>query len=239
MKKTLTIVIPIFNGFQYLEDILASISRQYADWALTLEEVLIVNDGSTDATREDFIAHERQEPFCRKVIVHKENLGKGAAIKTGMRHSRGDHILFLDVDQSTGWKSVSSVIEQAHKNPEAIICGSRGMENSIVKKPQSSWRSFMGRVGSITVKNLFSLKVIDTQCGCKIFPRKVIPHILEQSTINRWAIDIELLLICKKLDVDLIEVPIIWSNAPRSQVKPWHFITTALEVVRIYFSRIF
>ena len=240
MKKSLSIVIPVYNEGDLVQDIIQSISENREKLTYELGEVVVVDDGSVSSKccRIFFDTLDMNDyNFSLRLIEHEKNLGKGAAIKTGMKVTTGSHIMFVDVDQSTAWESVRSLLKFSFENPEYVVCGSRAVIGSVVKIKQSKWRILLGRWGGKIIHSFFKIPINDTQCGCKVFPKKVADMLTREGYTNRWAVDVEWLSKCVRYNIPLKEFPVSWTDSRDSQVKPWHFIVTALEILRIYIKK--
>lgn len=114
MEQSLSIVIPARNEAAGLERLLPALRERHPD-----AELLVVDDGSTDATRETALRHGA------KVISHPYGQGNGAAVKTGARAAAGECLVFLDADGQHDADDVARLLETLHQGYEMVV-GARG-----------------------------------------------------------------------------------------------------------------
>jgi dolichyl-phosphate beta-glucosyltransferase len=214
---TYSIVLPAYNeseriGYS-LERILAHASRHGWD-----AEVLVVNDGSTDATAQIVTDLARTHPGLR-LIENPGNRGKGYSVRNGMLRARGDILLFSDAD-------LSSPIEEAGKLFAAIsqgadiAMGSRWLQPELQTQRQPLLRQFYGRIFNLSLRTILGLNFKDTQCGFKAFTRQAAQAIFPLQKIERWGFDPEVLYLARKLGFSIQEVPVLWSHREGTRINP-------------------
>ncbi len=217
----LSVIIPCWNEQKNLENGVLDEVSQYLTAQSYLWEVIIVDDGSTDGSRElirQFV-HGRQG-FALLEAVHG---GKPAAVWAGIQVARGDVVLFADMDQSTPIQELSKLLPWYEQGFDVVI-GSRGMAREAY--------SVLRRLGSViflTLRRLFILRDIrDTQCGFKSCRREaaleVFPRLqyFQQERPAGWrvsAYDVELLHLFEKAGYRIKEVVVRWANRDRSDTK--------------------
>ena len=215
MRPDLSVVIPSFNEearlSSSLEALAAYLSRRAESLAV---EVVVVDDGSSDRTASRAEETGRRLGLSLRVLVHERNRGKGAAVRSGVLAAEGRLVLVSDADFSTPmseWEKLA-----AAEAPVAI--GSRGVDESLVKERQPFYRVFVGKLFNRLVRLLAVPGIRDTQCGFKLFAREAAREIFSRSTIDRFAYDVETLLLARKLGYAIAEVPVLWFNSPDSRV---------------------
>ena len=208
----LSIVIPCYNE---AKDITSNVNKvkNYLNDKKIDHELILVNDGSKDNTKEVIEAIPGVV-----ALSYDKNRGKGGAVKYGIEHATGDYTLFMDADLSTDISAIEKVIELA-PNYDLVI-GSRHAEGSVIKKKQPFLRVFIGRCCRLLVKMLFHTKFKDTQCGFKAMRTDVAKQIVEKQLINDFAFDVEYLYIAKLNDLSIYELGITWSDDRGSTVSP-------------------
>lgn len=226
---SLTIVIPAYNEENHIAGTLATVT-EFLTGRGDRFEILVVDDGSTDRTVE--VASDNAPPGCR-VLRLVTNRGKGAAIRTGVLASRGDHVLLCDADLATPITDLERL--EPHLEEASIVIGSRAVADSDVTRPQGAGRQSMGK--SLN-KMLHMMGVCeefqDTQCGFKLLDGEVARMMFRQMTIDRFAFDIELLMLAKRLEVKVREVGVHWEDQPFSSVRPIRDSTrTLFDILRI------
>jgi dolichyl-phosphate beta-glucosyltransferase len=227
MTKTQTapdvsVIIPCYNEEKNLEHGVLDEVHHYLEDQPMSWEVLIVNDASTDRSRE--LIAEFIEGKSRYRLLDIPHGGKPAAVWAGIQAARGDVILFTDMDQSTSiseWDRLQPWYDRGYD----VVIGSRGRTregSSILRK--------LGSVVFLTLRQLVLLKEIrDTQCGFKscqrcialeIFPQ--LAAIKAQAKPTGWkvsAYDVELLHLCEKAGYRICEVDVNWRNRDLSDTK--------------------
>lgn len=215
--QSLTVVIPAFNEARRIGATLGTMLpwlQQHAPGA----QVIVVDDGSADATCEVVAEMAAALPQLRLEKLGR-NRGKGAAVRRGVELAQSEWILFSDADLSTP-------IEELHKLREAIVAGSdiaiasRALPTSHVARRQPAYRERMGRTFNGFVRALALPGFADTQCGFKLFRADAAKRCFARMTIERFAFDVEVLFIARKLGYRIAEVGVAWHNDEHSTVHP-------------------
>jgi dolichyl-phosphate beta-glucosyltransferase len=212
-----SLVLPAYNERHRIEACLQRVAEWRAarpggwDW-----EVLLVDDGSSDATAAAAERAAAAAGLPLKLLRHPKNRGKGAAIRTGVLASSGDPILVSDVDLSTPLSEWVKLAERLPTHPVAI--GSRAVDRNLVRRRQPFYRVAFGRAGNLLVR-LFAVSGIgDTQCGFKLFRGDLARRLFGRSKIDRFAWDMEILYLARREGVPIAEVPVLWFDSPDSRV---------------------
>jgi glycosyltransferase involved in cell wall biosynthesis len=185
-------------------------ARDYAS------ELIVVSDGSRDATAA--IAREAGGGRA-EVIELPVNRGKGFAVRVGVAAARGEVVLFSDVDLSTPLDEVARFLAR-HEAGADVVFGSRALRESRVATRQSWWRETMGRGFNQIMRRVLPLETRDSQCGFKSFRRDAARAIFRRARIDRYAFDVEVLWIARRLGLRVEEAPVVWRNDPLSKVHP-------------------
>lgn len=228
----LSVIIPAFNEAKRLPETLKKV-RDYLGMQKYSYEVIIVNDGSADKTKEvisDLMANRSDWPGF-KLISYQENKGKGYAVKTGMLEAKGQWRLLMDADNSTDISEIEKFLK--HTSNLEVIIGSRYLDTASIKIRQPWERRIVSRFGNWLTKLTTGLDIVDTQCGFKLFSAQAVENIFPCQTIDRWAFDIELLAIAKVRGYKIKEVPVDWYNAAGSQVSKTAALQTFKELWQI------
>jgi dolichyl-phosphate beta-glucosyltransferase len=216
-SPSLSIVIPAYNEQNRIAVTLEKII-QYLQECDFSSEVVVVDDGSSDKTKE-IIESFYEKPIPLKLIHFSSNHGKGWAIKAGVQASKGRYILFTDADLSTPITEVRKLLDYLEKDYDIAI-GSRALQQSILLVRQSWWRQGMGKIFNRLIR-LFVLKGIkDTQCGFKCFKKDVAKKLFSLSLLSGFAFDVEILFLASRMNYKIAEVPVTWRNDPESKVNP-------------------
>lgn len=214
----LSIIIPAFNEEKRLGRTLTRI-RDYFDAHPVGSggiEMIVVDDGSTDATPRLVEECARQMPSLR-LVSNGENRGKGYSVRHGMLEARGRVALFTDAD-------LSSPIEESEKLLRAIrvgndvAIGSRALNRSLIAVHQSRFREIAGIIFNGFVRLFTRLPFEDTQCGFKAFVREPSRIIFEQQRTERFGFDPEILFLAQRHGLRSTEIPVRWAHDPATKV---------------------
>ncbi len=210
----LSIVIPAYNEEKRLAPTL-HICQDYLSKHPEIERVIVVNDGSRDHTTRVF--HESVGHDPRFTLVNlPQNKGKGFAVRAGIQAATSAYVLFTDSDLSTPITFAETLLNEA-KNADVVI-GSRKLSKSLITKSQPLYRRLISRVGDLVRKSFFLKNIQDTQCGFKLFDREKVTPLLALAHVNRYAFDIELLVIAQENKLRIKEVPVEWHHDELSKI---------------------
>ena len=242
----LSVIIPAYNEEKRLpatlEEIDKYLSKQDYEY-----EIIVVSDGSKDKTAEVAMSYV-QKIKNLKIIDNKENHGKGYVVRQAMLEATGDYRLFTDADNSTSidqvekmWpyfrketRSLSEAKDSYFESEYDIVIGSRDVEGAVLAVPQSFQRRMLGDTFNLVVKIVAGFwGISDTQCGFKGFTARAVENIFPKCKIDRWAFDVEILVIAKKMGYKIKEMPVTWVNDPYSKVKLKGMIRMLSEVLQI------
>lgn len=210
MARPLSVILPAWNEAERLGATLEAVGAFLSAHAPG-GEVLVVDDGSTDGTPD--VARR----LGARVLVHPENRGKGAAVRTGMLAAEGDFRLFCDVDLSTPMEEALR-LRAALERGGAVALGSRMISGATVTRARQRRRAALSVVFNQLIREL-APGVSDTQCGFKMFTAEAANLLFRRSRINRYAFDVEVLLIARRHGLRIEEVPIRWAEADSSRVR--------------------
>jgi putative flippase GtrA len=176
-------------------------------------EIVLVDDGSTDATADAALAAGADQ-----VVVLPENRGKGAAIRAGVAAARGRTIAFTDADLAYSPDQLLRVIGEVEAGWDVAI-GSRRHPDS----ERARGAGVLRDVGSRAV-NLLAMGVLlshphDTQCGLKAFRSDVAKPVFALGRVDRFAFDIEVLHLVERHGFTVAEVPVRLEMGERSTVR--------------------
>lgn len=211
----LSVVIPAYNEQERLGNTLNAI-LSYLDSKPIRAEVLVVDDGSSDATSE--LAAETLGRRRGRVITNVENRGKGYSVRRGITEARGRWVLMCDADLSTPIEEYDRLAETARDRDLDIVIASRGLPESKIEVYQNAIRQTMGKTFNVIVRSLTGLRLRDTQCGFKLMDRNRVLPIVEKSIIDGFAFDVELLYVASRFGLSIAELPVVWRNSPDSRV---------------------
>ena len=218
MGTTLSLVIPAFNEESRLPAFLVQVRGYLEGTDLESYEVIVVNDGSTDATARLVVDLAETWPLLR-LMGHDRNLGKGAAVRLGVLSARSDLILFADADGATPLSEELSLREAIAAGADLAV-GSRIIGGS-VGVIRSQYRAILGRAFARAVRLAVPVSVRDPQCGFKLFRREVGRHLFGMCSENGYLFDLEVLALADRLGYRATEVSVRWREMPGSKVRPF------------------
>ena len=214
----LSIIIPAYNEEKRIGKSLRDISAYFATRDQQYE-LLVVDDGSSDGTAAVVTAAAAENPHI-SLISSERNRGKGHALRMGVLASSGERVLVSDADLSTPIDEVETLEAAMVAGNCDIAIGSRALALSRILKRQPWWGQGMGKIFNRIVKFIVLDGFEDTQCGFKLFNGEKAREIFSRAVTDRFAYDVEILLLGRKSGYRIIEVPIRWINAPGSKVNP-------------------
>lgn len=230
-KIYISIIIPAYNEERRLSKTLEKVDEYLKKQSFSYE-IIVVSDGSKDKTSQvvkDLIPRIQN----LRLIDNKENHGKGYVVRQGMLDAKGEYRLFTDADNSTSIDQIEKMLPEFEKGFKVII-GSRDIKGAVIATPQSWIRRRLGDIFNLIVQVISGLWGIwDTQCGFKGFTSRAVEDIFPKCKIDRWAFDVEILVISKKLGYKIKEIPVTWVNDPESKVKLKGMIKMLFEVFQI------
>ena len=211
----LSIVIPAYNESARIENALARVMHcvETQGWDA---EVLVVDDGSKDATPD--IVHQWMLRYPRlHLIQNNGNRGKGFSVRNGLLQAAGEIVMFTDADLSAPMEEAERLFAAIADGADVAI-GSRWMDKTRQTIHQPLYRRFFGRCFNWVTRTVMGLPFKDTQCGFKAFKRSAAQVIFRLQRIERWGFDPEILFIARKLGYDIREVPVTWGHDERSRM---------------------
>lgn len=215
--KSLSVIIPAYNEEKRITKTLKQIAN-YMPANFDDYEVIVYNDGSNDQTQqvtEDFIKQNKLKNYCIKGF--KKNCGKGATIKIAALKAKKDWILVMDADSATPITDVKRLIKG--RGDAEVVYGSRYLDRSLLKVRQPLTRRIIGRVGNLLARLVIGIKLVDTQCGFKLFSRRATRIIFPKAEIDRWGWDLEVLVIAMANHLKIVEVPVSWRHIEGSKFR--------------------
>ena len=218
MLPPFSLVIPAFNEADRIEKTLRECLR-YLETASPESELIVMNDGSTDATAA-VVRQVLAEPgtIAARLLEHFPNRGKGAAVRDGLLAATKPIGLFSDADLSTPIEEAPKLIDPIAAGQLDVAFGSRALDRSLIGHRQPWRREQGGRVFNLIVRLATGLPFWDTQCGFKAFRLDVFRPILEGAKTDGFGFDVELLYLARQADLRMKEIPVRWNHYEGSKV---------------------
>jgi glycosyltransferase involved in cell wall biosynthesis len=226
-RPALSVVIPAYDEAARLGTTLHALAAATASQDV---ETIVVDDGSTDDTAAVAAAHLSSLPGG-SVIRLDQNRGKGAAVRAGVLASTGDAVLYMDADLATDLSVLPRFL--AALDDADVVSGSRTMPDAVVRNGTRD-RAAMAWVFNRIVRVSTGIKSHDTQCGFKMFRADAAREIFSLARCERFAFDVEVLLLARRLGYRMVEHPVTWTAVEGSSVRRGaDSMRAAVDVVRI------
>jgi glycosyltransferase involved in cell wall biosynthesis len=205
---TLDVIIPIYNEENTLEEVIEKVLT-----SPLRPTIIAVDDGSSDATPEILKRYGGNERV--HVASHKRNLGKGAAVRTGLDLATGDVVLVQDADLEYDPGDFGAILAPFEDPDIEVVYGSRRLNSS---NPISSWMFFLGGATLTWFTNLlYGTRITDEPTCYKAFRRELLQSL--PLRCSRFEFCPEVTAIVARRGIRIREVPISYSPRSRAEGK--------------------
>lgn len=211
----ISVVVPAYKEAEIIEGNILALDR-YLKPRFERYEIIVVTDGSPDATRANVERLGAAQPDLPLILIpFPVNQGKGAAVRTGILHAHFDPVLFLDADLTIPIEELEKFLS-ALETADMVIA-SRLVAGARYEEPQPWYRFLMARGFHILQMLLLgNFEFSDTQCGFKLFRRDIARRLFEKVTIRRFAFDAETLFLASKFNLRVDILPVTIKKDPRN-----------------------
>ena len=208
-----TIVVPVYNEVSTILTIIDSIQASPV-WDYLENEIIVVDDSSTDGTREKLMGIENTNLV--KVLYHEINQGKGAALRTGFDNSTGDVVLIQDADLEYDPQEYHSLLDPILKGKADVVYGSRFL--GIGPHRVLFFWHYVGNKWLTTFSNVFTnINLTDMETCYKVFKKEVIESLKIKE--NRFGVEPEITAKVARGGWRIYEVGISYHGRDYSQGK--------------------
>ena len=222
----ISLVIPMYNESSIIEQAVSTFSsymeKRFEDW-----ELIFVDDGSSDGCGDAVIAAHEKDARIR-LCRYTPNRGKGYAVRTGVLAAEGDLILFTDCDNAYGEEAIGNIADAIIHSEADIVVGSRNLS-----KDGYEGYTFLRKLASKTYIKVIAIaagfKLTDSQCGIKAFRSDIAKKIFSNCEVDRFAFDLEVIMIATKLKAQIGEMPVKIINHRESTV---HVLRDSVKMLR-------
>jgi len=219
-----SLIIPAYNEEQRLGVFLESITQYTAQHPADISEILVVDDGSTDATGN--VAKKFSTRLPLRVLQHEQNRGKGAAVRTGVMAAQENYIVFTDADGATPITELPKMVRALKQAKIAV--GNRWMPGAKIQR-HSALRRLAGWVYR-NYMGLFGLGQIDTMCGFKGYHRAIAQELFRNLQEERWLFDAEIAYRAVQTGHTIKNFPIFWESKDGSKLDTKTLLKSALKI---------
>ena len=225
----LSIVIPAFEeGSKVIRDITAAAEFLVAQQLRG--EIIVVDDGSHDNTSESARSATISKQANLHVIRYEPHRGKGYAVRTGMKLTKGKYTMFADCGLCIPYGNVLLGLDLLRNNECELAHGSRRMIESDILRDQPWHRRLTSRFFKLIIRRLLRVprKLTDTQCGFKIYKGDIARQLYGQCFTDGFLFDIEMILRAQSKGYRIKEFPVEWACDLDSRLSmtrtPWPVI---------------
>lgn len=215
---TLSIIIPVYNERNTVMQLLQRVAHQ----PVTLrKELIIVDDCSTDGTREFLQQADLENVLGNdgansvKLALHEKNQGKGAGVRTGLAQATGEIVLIQDADLEYDPKDYPILLAPILEGHADAVFGNR-FHNGPHRVPRY-WRFVLNRIFSMLCNSLTGIAIHDVTACYKVFRRELLEQMHLRS--ERFSIETEMTVKLAKMGVRIYEVPIVYHGRTYAEGK--------------------
>lgn len=205
----LTVVIPCYNERETVAEIIQRVHASAPE-----AEIVVVDDGSTDGSREILSRLDGTQPYVR-VIMHARNGGKGAALQTGIQAATGDIILIQDADLEYDPRDYPGLLKPIEEGRAEVVYGSRFLGGP--RKTMMFWHMVANKLLTLLTNVLYNTILSDMETGYKVFKATVIKGVPLRA--RRFDFEPEVTAKMLKRRHHIYEVPISFDPREYSQGK--------------------
>lgn len=206
----LSIIIPCYNEFDTIENIISAVRESPIDD----KEIIVVDDFSSDGTQD--ILKDKIENHVDVIVYHEKNLGKGAAIRTGMKFVSGDIILIQDADLEYNPQEYGRLVKPIVDGKADVIYGSRFVGGD-AHRVLYFWHYIGNKLLTIFSNMFTDLNLSDMETCYKVFRREVIQQISIEE--DRFGFEPEITAKVARLNCRIYEVGISYTGRTYSEGK--------------------
>lgn len=237
--RKLSVIVPAYNKdsevFQVVSQTVNLLKHQAYDW-----EIIVVDDASQDLTLREAVRSKKFNGSSSKIKIYSYNLnqGKGFALYYGFKKSSGDTVVFIDSDLDLPSGNIATTLSYLEKEKAQIAIGSKRHPLSKVNYP--ALRRIQSKTYQLLTTVLFNLNISDTQVGVKAFRREVLEACFPRIVVKKFAFDLELLVVAKKMGFKkIVEAPIILNFNFSSTIRLRSIYQILIDTAAIFYRKNF
>jgi glycosyltransferase AglD len=210
----ISVVLPAYNEVDYLQPAVEKTIKALEEFSDSYE-IIIAEDGSTDGTA------QRAEELSKENVsvrhIHREKrLGRGTALNNAFRQSRGQVLVYMDLDLATSLTYLKPLVEAITVEGYDFATGSRMLPESKAERTFS--RSLSSKTYNFLVRHMLGSKLHDHQCGFKAFKREPLLELLDKVEATHWFWDTEILVRAHRQGSKTKEIAVEWKSGRGTKV---------------------
>lgn len=229
MALQVSVIIPCYNEIHTIREIVAQVVA-----VNIASEILIIDDGSKDGTR-DILPEIEQQYEVVRVILHEQNSGKGAAVSTGFKNAKGDVFIIQDADLEYDPRDYPHLLQPIEENRAKVVYGSRFLGGP--RKTMFFWNMVANKFLTLVTNILYNTILSDMETCYKVFRAEVVRDMKIRS--RRFDFEPEVTAKVLKKGIRIYEVPISYNGREWTEGKKikWYDAPIALwTLIRYRFS---
>lgn len=231
MAHKLSIVIPIYNEAEHLEEILRQIDAVEIDMD---KELILVDDCSTDGTREILKNLQNTNDSKAKIYYHEINRGKGATVRTGFEHITGDITLVQDADLEYDPQDYPKLLKPILEHKADVVYGSRFMQG----RQHGLLRSYLANRFLTSLSNLVNgTNITDMETCYKVIKTDILKNISLRS--DRFGFEPEITAKLARQKCKIVDVPISYRGRDYDEGKTVSWKDGVAAIIHIFRFRFF
>lgn len=230
--KKISILIPVYNEEQHLEEVLKKVES--IDLGSIEKQIIMVDDGSTDKTRE--ILKKLEENNKYKILYHGQNMGKGAALRTGLAYANGDIVLIQDADLEYDPSEYVKLLEPFYNDSADVVYGSR-LANKESEKNFLLTSFIANKTLTFLTNILYGSSITDMETCYKLFRYDVIKSFTIKS--NKFDFEPEISAKIMKQKYKLLELPISYQGRSYEEGKKINWKDGVQAIWTLFLYRFF
>jgi dolichyl-phosphate beta-glucosyltransferase len=229
-----SIIIPVYNEAAKIKaDILAA--EEFLCSTCFEGEIIVVDDGSTDETEKSVRQVQVRQEVTLKFIPNEVHKGKGSTVRQGILASSGKIVMFSDSGSCIPFEQALRGVKLLEKQSCDVAHASRKLPDSEILSHQSLYRRFCSRIFRFLAITIACVprNLSDTQCGFKVYKGNIARKIYNQSKINGFLFDIEIILLAIQNSYKIKEFPVSWRCDKDSRLSGLSFFGIVRELLQM------
>jgi glycosyltransferase involved in cell wall biosynthesis len=214
-KTKLSVVIPCYNEINTIREIIKKVIYNLQQYSFNDYEILVVDDCSNDGTSEILEQINLKENI--KIFSHKENLGKGAAVQTGIKNITGDILIIQDADLEYDPSDYEKLLRPFFEADADVVYGSRFIGGGKYVRIHFFWHYLANKIITFVCNMFTNLNLTDVETGYKLFKNSCLKNVELKEKSFSFEPEITIKLAKKKFK--FFEVPITYNGRSYNEGK--------------------